>query len=219
MNRGKANIRVHRELQLLSNGSAAPGITAWPRDDRSRLDILDAEICGAAETPYEGGVFKLEVNIPPEYPLKPPRVRFLTNIYHPNIDSDGRICLDSLSMPPKGAWKPSLTIATLLTSIQALMSSPNADDGLMADITDEYRQNPKLFNRKARSATLRHATPEKNSLITAPEKQATLTIDSPEDVPQTELSSQVHPVPDIPLSGVKEDDASRSRLRKRPRLS
>uniref|UniRef100_A0A674J8K7 UBC core domain-containing protein n=1 Tax=Terrapene triunguis TaxID=2587831 RepID=A0A674J8K7_9SAUR len=54
-------------------------------------------------------------------------IRFLTPIYHPNIDSAGRICLD-------GAWRPSLNISTLLTSIQLLMSEPNPDDPLMADI-------------------------------------------------------------------------------------
>lgn len=150
--------RMKRELQLLAAGSAAPGITAWPRDEAS-LTVLDAEICGAADTPYERGLFRLEVHIPPEYPLKPPRVRFVTPIYHPNIDSQGRICLDTLTMPPKGAWKPSLNVATLLTTVQALMSSPNPDDGLMVDITHEYRRNPALFQKKARAFTDKHASP------------------------------------------------------------
>lgn len=151
--------RMKRELDLLSCGSAAPGVSAWPRHEGSRFDILDAEICGANDTPYCGGVFRLEINVPSEYPLKPPRVRFLTPIYHPNIDTQGRICLDTLTMPPKGAWKPSLNISTLLTTVQALMSSPNPDDGLMVDITDEYRRNPTLFQRKAREWTQRHAFP------------------------------------------------------------
>lgn len=151
--------RMKRELDLLSRGGAAPGISAWPRDEGSRLDVIDAEITGAADTPYHNGVFRLELNIPPEYPLKPPRVRFVTPIYHPNIDSQGRVCLDTLTMPPKGAWKPSLNIATLLTTVQALMSSPNVDDGLMVEITDEYRRNPGLFREKARQHTLKHACP------------------------------------------------------------
>lgn len=142
---------------MLSRGGAAPGISAWPREEDSRLDVIDAEITGAVDTPYQGGIFRLELNIPPEYPLKPPRVRFITPIYHPNIDSQGRVCLDTLTMPPKGAWKPSINIATLLTTVQALMSSPNVDDGLMVEITDEYRRNPALFREKARQHTLKHA--------------------------------------------------------------
>lgn len=95
---------------------------------------LRAQILGGANTPYEKGVFKLEVIVPERYPFEPPQIRFLTPIYHPNIDSAGRICLDILKLPPKGAWRPSLSIATVLTSIQLLMSEPNPDDPLMADI-------------------------------------------------------------------------------------
>ena len=71
------------------------------------------------------------------YPMEPPKLRFLTPIYHPNIDSAGRICLDSLKMPPQGAWKPSLNLSTLLTTVQLLMSEPNPDDPLMTDIVSK----------------------------------------------------------------------------------
>lgn len=157
MNRSMANRRMKRELQILSR-SPPPGIAAWPREEGSRLDILEAEIRGADETPYQGGVFRLEVSIPSEYPLKPPQVRFLTRIYHPNIDNQGRICMDSLNMPPKGAWKPSLNVATVLTSIQALMGCPNGDDGLMGDIAEEFRSRPDMFAEKAKAWTKRYAS-------------------------------------------------------------
>jgi len=68
------------------------------------------------------------------YPFEPPSIQFVTPIYHPNIDSSGRICLDTLNMPPKGAWKPSLNIPTVLSTVRLLLEHPNPDDGLMADI-------------------------------------------------------------------------------------
>jgi ubiquitin-conjugating enzyme E2 T len=154
-----------RELELLSS-APPPGVAAWPSEDGvsgaggsagPRLDVLDAEIVGAPETPYAGGVFRLRVTIPPEYPLKPPGVRFVTKIYHPNIDTQGRICLDTLNMPPKGAWKPSLNVATVLASVQLLISHPNPDDGLMADITDEFKQFPAQFHATALDWTARYA--------------------------------------------------------------
>lgn len=151
--------RVMTDLKNISRGASAPGISAWPQSEQS-YEVIDAEICGAPDTPYEKGVFRLEINIPAEYPLKPPRVRFITKIYHPNIDSEGRICLDLLNMPPKGAWKPSHTISSILITIQALMSDPNGDDGLMVDITDEFRRNPGLFRKNAKAWTMQFARGE-----------------------------------------------------------
>ena len=51
---------------------------------------------GPGQSPYEGGIFKLELFLPDEYPMVPPKIRFLTKIYHPNIDRLGRICMDTL---------------------------------------------------------------------------------------------------------------------------
>ncbi|EDQ86611.1 uncharacterized protein MONBRDRAFT_27984 [Monosiga brevicollis MX1] len=83
-----------------------------------RLDQLTAQITGPADSPYRNGVFKLEIKVPDMYPLQPPQVRFLTRVYHPNIDRAGRICLDLLKMPPKGSWGPASNLATLLTSLR-----------------------------------------------------------------------------------------------------
>ncbi|PKK22937.1 ubiquitin-conjugating enzyme E2T [Columba livia] len=149
--------RLKRELALLST-EPPPGITCW--QNQNQLDNLRAQILGGADTPYEKGIFNLEIVVPERYPFEPPKIRFLTPIYHPNIDSAGRICLDVLKLPPKGAWRPSLNISTLLSSIQLLMAEPNPDDPLMADISSEYKYNKQLFLRNAREWTQKHASPQ-----------------------------------------------------------
>ena len=69
--------------------------------------------------------------------MAPPKVRFLTKLYHPNVDKLGRICLDIL----KDKWSPALQIRTVLLSIQALLSAPNPDDPLDNDIAGHWKRN------------------------------------------------------------------------------
>ncbi|GME93773.1 unnamed protein product [[Candida] boidinii] len=104
-------------VRLISD--PVPGITATPHEDNLRY--FDVTIEGPSSSPYENGVFKLELFLPDDYPMIAPKVRFLTKIYHPNIDRLGRICLDVL----KSNWSPALQIRTILLSIQALLSAPN----------------------------------------------------------------------------------------------
>jgi ubiquitin-conjugating enzyme (huntingtin interacting protein 2) len=80
-----------------------------------------ATIEGPENSVYEKGKFQIDIQIPPEYPYKPPKMKFDTKIWHPNVSSQtGAICLDIL----KDEWSPALSIRTSLLSIQALMCSP-----------------------------------------------------------------------------------------------
>jgi len=99
--------RIIKETQRLLS-EPAPGISASPSEENMRY--FNVMILGPAQSPYEGGVFKLELFLPEEYPMAAPKVRFLTKIYHPNIDKLGRICLDIL----KDKWSPALQMRTVL---------------------------------------------------------------------------------------------------------
>ncbi|XP_069591132.1 ubiquitin-conjugating enzyme E2 T [Ranitomeya imitator] len=148
--------RLKRELHLLSTEPPA-GISCWQVEDSTAE--LRAQVVGGLGSPYEGGVFSLEIAVPERYPFEPPRVQFLTPIYHPNIDTAGRICLDILKPPPTGAWRPALNLSSVLTSVQLLMSEPNPEDPLMADIAQEYKYHRAAYTATARSWTERHARP------------------------------------------------------------
>ena len=153
--KGVALMRVQKELKLLFE-DPPPGISAWACDDS--MNKLEAVVHGAEGTPYANGRFHLQICIPARYPFEPPKVQFVTPIYHPNIDSAGRICLDTLNLPPKGAWKPSLSISTVLSSLQLLMSEPNPDDGLMVDITAQFVNDHARYERTAVEHTRRYAS-------------------------------------------------------------
>jgi len=85
--------------------------------------------------------------------MAPPKVRFLTKIYHPNIDRLGRICLDIL----KDKWSPALQIRTVLLSIQALLSAPNPDDPLANDVADHWKRDEKGAMTTAQEWTKKYA--------------------------------------------------------------
>lgn len=91
-----------------------PGISAVPDENNARY--FHVIVTGPSDSPFEGGLFKLELFLPEDYPMSAPKVRFITKIYHPNIDRLGRICLDIL----KDKWSPALQIRTVLLSIQGM---------------------------------------------------------------------------------------------------
>merc|ERR1712085_145343 len=107
---------------------------------------FDISMQGPTGTPYEGGTYKLELFLPEGYPMEPPKARFLTKIYHPNIDKVGRICLDVL----KDKWSPALQIRTILLSIQALMSAPEPSDPLDTSVADHFTQDRAAAEVKAK---------------------------------------------------------------------
>jgi ubiquitin-conjugating enzyme E2 D/E len=112
-----------------------------------------ATIMGPADSPYQGGIFQLEINFPIDYPFKPPKVKFLTKIYHPNVNSSGGICLDIL----KDQWSPALTISKVLLSICSLLTDPNPDDPLVPEIAHVYKTDRERYNTTAREYTRKYA--------------------------------------------------------------
>jgi ubiquitin-conjugating enzyme E2 D/E len=113
----------------------------------------DGIIIGPIDTPYYGGIFNLDIHLPSDYPFKPPTIKFINKIYHPNINEEGVICLDVL----KDQWSPALTLSTVLLSISALLAKPNPHDPLSPEIARIYLDNIKLFNKKARKYTEKYA--------------------------------------------------------------
>lgn len=147
--------RLKRELLRMCE-KPPPGISLSQKDDKN-LYILEAVIVGPEDSPYEDGVFKLEITIPENYPFSPPAMRFLTKVYHPNIDDNGLICLDLIKMPPKGNWKPTISLEGLLIAVRMLLKYPNPDDPLMAEVGSEYKLCKHEFEKKARLFTEKYA--------------------------------------------------------------
>jgi len=120
------------------------GIGGAPSEDN--VMQWKAVITGPDSTPWENGTFKLSIEFTEEYPNKPPKVKFETKMFHPNIYNDGAICLDIL----QNQWSPIYDVSAILTSIQSLLTDPNPNSPANSEAARLYTENRKLYERKVR---------------------------------------------------------------------
>lgn len=142
--------RISKELTDLSRDPPAQCSAGPVGED---MFHWQATIMGPPDSPYQGGVFFLTIHFPTDYPFKPPKVAFTTRIYHPNINSNGSICLDIL----RSQWSPALTISKVLLSICSLLCDPNPDDPLVPEIARIYKTDPVRYNKTAQDWTQKYA--------------------------------------------------------------
>jgi ubiquitin-conjugating enzyme (huntingtin interacting protein 2) len=118
------------------------------------LQKLIGRLNGPRDTPFEGGVFYVDIQLDDQYPFVPPKMRFITKLWHPNISSaNGAICLDIL----KDQWSPALTLKTALLSLQALLSSPQPDDPQDAVVARQYLSSLADYQATAKQWTQTYA--------------------------------------------------------------
>lgn len=143
--------RIQKELldisqdppTLYSAGPVAENMFHWK-----------ATIMGPEDSPYQGGIFFLNIHFPTTYPFKPPKISFITRIYHPNIDQNGSIFLNILG----AEWSPALTISEVLLCIRSLLCNPNPDFPLVPEIAKVYHTDLKQYDKLAQEWTKRYAT-------------------------------------------------------------
>ncbi|RKP38127.1 ubiquitin-conjugating enzyme/RWD-like protein [Dimargaris cristalligena] len=143
--------RIQKELAEICLDPPSNCI-ASPKSDS--LYEWSSTITGPADSPYDGGVFFLDINFPEDYPFKPPKIVFRTRIYHCNVNSQGQICLDIL----KDNWSPALTISKVLLSICSLLTDANPHDPLVASIANQYLTDRAEHDRVAKDWTKRYAS-------------------------------------------------------------
>jgi len=144
--------RINKEYRDLQKDPPA-NTSAGPVNESDMFN-WKATIMGPEDSPYAGGLFFLNIHFPTDYPFKPPKVQFTTKIFHPNINSNGGICLDIL----KDQWSPALTISKVLLSICSLLTDPNPDDPLVPEIAQMYKKDRKKFDETAKQWTRKYAT-------------------------------------------------------------
>lgn len=147
----KTRVTVELErLQRQLSDQTHPSLIQGVKLPDGTIDRWHVFILGPPETPYSGGRWTLDVRFPTEYPFKPPNVRVVERIFHPNISQKGTICLDILQKE----WTPAMTIDKLALSIVSLLSSPNVYDPMNLEAANLYLtdqlQNTTHYSDKVR---------------------------------------------------------------------
>lgn len=154
MNSGNKSLaRLKNELtQLMNNPQYNSTVVLEKEDQLNKWLIL---MQGPADTPYEAGVFRIEFKFPDNYPFKAPEVKFLTSIYHPNIKLEtGDICQDVFA----SGWAPTQKVVDILEKLVSMLKDPSTSNPLETEICNEYLNNRKVFEQKAREHTINNAT-------------------------------------------------------------
>lgn len=102
----------------------------------------NAVIIGPADTPFEDGTFRLVMHFEEQYPNKPPQVKFISTMFHPNVYATGDLCLDIL----QNRWSPTYDVAAVLTSIQRYVNGKTMDNEVFSVMTWLTRALRSLLN-------------------------------------------------------------------------
>lgn len=151
----QAVLLLRKQLKELSR-NPIEGFSAGLVDDSNVFEWA-VTIMGPPDTMYEGGFFNATMTFPPEYPNKPPVVKFLSEMWHPNVYPDGKVCISILHTPgddPHGyekadeRWSPVQTVETIMLSIISMLSSPNDESPANIDAAKQFRDDRAGFRKK-----------------------------------------------------------------------
>eukprot|EP00163_Fabomonas_tropica_P021010 TRINITY_DN3695_c0_g2_i5.p1 TRINITY_DN3695_c0_g2~~TRINITY_DN3695_c0_g2_i5.p1 ORF type:complete len:228 (-),score=46.33 TRINITY_DN3695_c0_g2_i5:495-1115(-) len=133
--------------------------------NEENMTDIRADISGPVGTPFEGGVFRVKIILPAEYPTAPPKGNFLTKIFHPNVSKTGEICVNTL----KRDWKPDHGIKHIFQVIRCLLIIPFPESALNEEAGKLMQDYPE-YERRARLMTSIHAMPAEENVETANSK-------------------------------------------------
>jgi len=150
----RASLLLRKQLKELQKNPSEIFSAGLQEDNIFNWEIM---IVGPPETLYEGGFFKADLKFLPDYPNSPPTMHFLTDIWHPNVYPDGKVCISILHPPgddefgyekASERWSPIHTVETILVSVISMLSDPNDESPANLDAAKQWREDRDGFKKK-----------------------------------------------------------------------
>ncbi|KAK1347246.1 ubiquitin-conjugating enzyme [Hamiltosporidium tvaerminnensis] len=154
--------RLMAEEKNLKNDFHTLGFIAMPRKQEDIKDYShwDIYIQGQKDTLYEGCLLHALIEFHPEYPIQPPKMKFISKMFHPNIYSDGKVCISILHMADDDPtsymkadekWTPVHGIRTIVHSVVSLLNEPNTSSPANVDASKMFNNNIEEYKRIVRN--------------------------------------------------------------------
>lgn len=137
-----------KKSTLLSTISCSAGPTRIGKGKTYDMFKWNALMTGPKNSPYNGYMFKFEINFPKDYPNNPPIVKCLTDVYHMNINTSGDVCVSSIK--DQGKWSTIKDISSVLLSIFIIFSKPNPGSPYRREIAKLYKENYPEYEKKVK---------------------------------------------------------------------
>ncbi|RMD43657.1 hypothetical protein DV735_g1478, partial [Chaetothyriales sp. CBS 134920] len=162
MSTSVASKRLFQEYKSLLT-SPPDGITAGPVSEDDLL-VWEALIQGPEGTPFEGGVFPAELRFPKDYPLNPPKMKFIGEIWHPNVYANGEVCISILHPPgddpnhyesASERWSPIQSVEKILISVMSMLAEPNDESPANVEAAKMWREQRSAFDQRVRQGVRR----------------------------------------------------------------
>ncbi|QDZ25206.1 ubiquitin-conjugating enzyme E2 [Chloropicon primus] len=158
----QAELLLRKQLKNLMK-NPVDGFSAGLTDENNIYE-WSVTVIGPPDTLYEGGFFTAILSFPRDYPQSPPVCKFKSEMWHPNVYPDGRVCISILHSPgddPSGyelsseRWTPVHTVETIMLSIISMLSSPNDESPANIDAAKEWREDKESFKKRVQRCVRR----------------------------------------------------------------
>eukprot|EP01115_Flamella_aegyptia_P003329 TRINITY_DN15604_c0_g1_i1.p1 TRINITY_DN15604_c0_g1~~TRINITY_DN15604_c0_g1_i1.p1 ORF type:complete len:248 (-),score=77.68 TRINITY_DN15604_c0_g1_i1:35-703(-) len=196
----QATARLQKELKDLMK-NPVEGFKVELADE-SNLFEWSVYIAGPPDTDFQGGIFKAVMLFPEDYPNSPPKMKFLSDIWHPNVYPDGTVCISILHTPDplnpeekaEECWRPIQTVESILVSVCSMLSDPNFSSPANVDASVELRRNPDSYKKRILK------------IVEKSKKELPSGFEMPKPKPKVQEKEEVFDLADDPFYDEDEDD-------------